>query len=279
MSLDLDLRKYLVLKDAPPSIYYIPDFINKEEEDFLLNKVYSAPKPKWTQLAHRRLQNWGGLPHPKGMVAETLPQWLQIYVDKLSQLSLFEGKGPNHVLVNEYLPGQGIMPHEDGPLFYPVVSTISLGSHTVLDFYYHQDNVERQAQGNTFASAKICQQNQDIGRNNCTAKDYNCEANKLPKQPDVWKEDSAAHSFESRHFLSVLLERRSLVLVCGDMYTQYLHGIAEQTQDTISNKIRNLDSLSNPVSLGETLQRETRVSLTIRHVPRTVKAKLLFGRR
>lgn len=26
-------------------------------------------------------------------------------------------------------------PHEDGPLFYPVVSTISLGSHTFLDFY------------------------------------------------------------------------------------------------------------------------------------------------
>lgn len=26
-------------------------------------------------------------------------------------------------------------PHEDGPLYYPTVSTISLGSHTVLDFY------------------------------------------------------------------------------------------------------------------------------------------------
>ena len=27
-------------------------------------------------------------------------------------------------------------PHEDGPLFYPVVSTINLGSHTFLDFYH-----------------------------------------------------------------------------------------------------------------------------------------------
>ena len=26
-------------------------------------------------------------------------------------------------------------PHEDGPLYYPTVSTISLGSHTLLDFY------------------------------------------------------------------------------------------------------------------------------------------------
>ena len=26
-------------------------------------------------------------------------------------------------------------PHEDGPLYYPTVSTISLGSHTMLDLY------------------------------------------------------------------------------------------------------------------------------------------------
>lgn len=39
------------------------------------------------------------------------------------------------MLVNEYLPNQGIMPHADGPLFHPVVSTISCGSHTILRFY------------------------------------------------------------------------------------------------------------------------------------------------
>ena len=27
-------------------------------------------------------------------------------------------------------------PHEDGSLFYPVVSTINVGSHTFLDFYH-----------------------------------------------------------------------------------------------------------------------------------------------
>lgn len=39
------------------------------------------------------------------------------------------------MLVNEYLPKQGIMAHSDGPLFHPVVSTISCGSHTILRFY------------------------------------------------------------------------------------------------------------------------------------------------
>lgn len=42
---------------------------------------------------------------------------------------------PNHVLVNEYPPGQGIMPHEDGDAYAPVVATVTLGSHCVLDLY------------------------------------------------------------------------------------------------------------------------------------------------
>ena len=42
---------------------------------------------------------------------------------------------PNHVLVNEYKPGEGILPHEDGSAYSPVVCTVSLGAHTVLDVY------------------------------------------------------------------------------------------------------------------------------------------------
>lgn len=42
-----------------PALYYIPDFITEDEEKFLLQQVYAAPKPKWTQLSNRRLQNWG----------------------------------------------------------------------------------------------------------------------------------------------------------------------------------------------------------------------------
>jgi len=42
---------------------------------------------------------------------------------------------PNHVLINEYLPGQGIMPHKDGAAYYPVVCTVSLGSSLCLDIY------------------------------------------------------------------------------------------------------------------------------------------------
>jgi hypothetical protein len=38
-------------------------------------------------------------------------------------------------------------PHEDGPLYYPTVSTISLGSHTLLDFY--RPIIDTQSDDNT----------------------------------------------------------------------------------------------------------------------------------
>ena len=71
------------------------------------------------------------------MIAEPIPDWLKCYVDRVNSIEgLFrEGKKANHVLVNEYSPGNGIMPHLDGPLFHPVISTISLGSPLLLDFY------------------------------------------------------------------------------------------------------------------------------------------------
>ena len=72
------------------------------------------------------------------MIAEDIPNWLQTHIDKVHQLGIFGDENttkPNHVLINEYKAGQGISPHLDGSLFYPTIATISLGSHTVLNFY------------------------------------------------------------------------------------------------------------------------------------------------
>lgn len=85
-------------------------------------------------------------------------------------------------------------------------------------------------------------------------------------------------SLDSRHFLSLLLQPRSLVLVQDDMYKVYLHGIKEVTQDTLTDKVANLD-LVPEVKEGDVLERSTRVSLTIRYVPKVLKAKLIFGKR
>ncbi|XP_076359796.1 putative RNA/DNA demethylase ALKBH6 isoform X2 [Tachypleus tridentatus] len=193
-----------IVKKVPPTVYYLPNFITSEEEKYLIDCVYEAPKPKWTNLAHRRLQNWGGLPHPKGMIPEPLPK-----------------------------------PHEDGPLFYPTITTINLGSHILLDFY------ERlQEEG----------LDQRLGSN--------------IQEPE-------ASSFSRRHSASLLLEPRSLLIVKHDMYHNYLHGIKEVKEDVITDKVANLNSCE--AEIGDVLKRNTRISLTIRHVPKTLRNKFIFS--
>nr|CAI5819205.1 unnamed protein product [Callosobruchus analis] len=135
----MDFEKYKV-PGAPATLYYIPNFITENEENHILKCVYSVPKPKWTCLLNRKLQDYGGVPHEKGMIPEPIPKWLQTYMDKVDALKIFAGKKTNQVLINEYLPGQGIMPHTDGPLFHPTIATISCGSHTVLAFLENNEH-------------------------------------------------------------------------------------------------------------------------------------------
>ncbi|EED20109.1 conserved hypothetical protein [Talaromyces stipitatus ATCC 10500] len=125
----------------PEHAYYIPNFITADEEEHILKQMNSVPLPRWTQLSHRRLQTWpSALTKLNALLAAPLPEWLHdpIISPRLEQLGCFSDaphKAPNHVLINEYCAGQGIMPHEDGPAYYPLVATVSLAAPIVLDLY------------------------------------------------------------------------------------------------------------------------------------------------
>lgn len=69
---------------CPPHVTYIPDFVTPAEERAILAAVAAAPKPKWEQLSNRRLLNYGGVPHARGMIAEAMPDWLQRQVDRVN---------------------------------------------------------------------------------------------------------------------------------------------------------------------------------------------------
>ena len=131
-----------LITPLPPSCHYFPNFITAAEESLILSQINSTPLSRWTKLSHRRLLS---IPGPltganrDTLITAPLPAYLvETILSRFASLEIFSGsphQAPNHVLINEYAPGQGIMPHEDGPAYFPVTATVSLGSAIVLDIY------------------------------------------------------------------------------------------------------------------------------------------------
>lgn|SRR3990167_484792 len=100
-------------------IYFIPHFIEEQQAEGLIRDILKVPKPKWTNLSQRRLQSWGGMPGGSNgkdgvMMEEPIPEWLTTMCTHLHETLQLNGesffhKPPNHILINEYLPGQGIL--------------------------------------------------------------------------------------------------------------------------------------------------------------------------
>ncbi|BGP51474.1 hypothetical protein JCM10450v2_007416 [Rhodotorula kratochvilovae] len=225
------------LVDVPtpvPGIRICYDFITEQEEAYLLEKIdaagggpaaasatsgegepgdgaggegapaHAAAAGKkswgWKELNGRRSMYWGGTVLPSGsLIPSPFPAFMDNawpnVLDRIAQLGVYDeysgskGKGkergPNHCLVNEYLPGQGIMPHTDGPAYHPLTSTLSLGSHTIL-----------------------------------------C----LRSPPSHLTPDSPAFEVEK---VDILLPPRSLVLLSGELYSTWLHGIQPLAGDSL----------------------------------------------
>ncbi|OQE27214.1 hypothetical protein PENSTE_c004G07768 [Penicillium steckii] len=230
-----DLEEFRITS-LPGEAFYIADFISDYEEEYLLQKIASAPLPRWTHLSHRRLQTWpSALTKTNTLLESPLPPWLKspIVEPKFEELGIFKNSphgAPNHILINEYTPGQGIMPHEDGAAYHPLVATVSLGSPIVLDIYEKSRQDER---------------------------DADCE---LPngRKPQF----------------RILQERRSLLVTRDRLYTDFLHGIAEidRDEDLGPHSICNWFLLRGEDVLHKNgYTRGTRTSLTYRDVLKVSK--------
>ena len=85
---------------------------------------------KWTRLKHarRKVALFDGT-----ISSYELPPILQRMSNTLVSIGAFSSSNPpNHVLINEYQPGEGIMPHTDGPAYESCTATISLGGSDVI---------------------------------------------------------------------------------------------------------------------------------------------------
>lgn len=124
-----------------PGLEYHSAFLNAEEQRALEEAIAARPL-KWKTLLDRRVQNWGGLPHARGMIPVDLPDFLQVLARRLVAANIYESAHiPNHVLINQYQPGQGIAPHTDGPVYMPTAAIISLQSATLFNIHAQGEKV------------------------------------------------------------------------------------------------------------------------------------------
>ena len=111
-------------------VTYVDEIMSLRDEKELLLHIDSR---EWIQLKRRRLQQYGGTP---GKSTKRLPAFLRYASRKLVEMGLFPKEyPPNHVLINEYEKGQGIMSHKDGPLYYSNVVILSLLGSCRFDFH------------------------------------------------------------------------------------------------------------------------------------------------
>ena len=90
----------------------------------------------------RALKMYGGEVGPKGLISqEQLPPYFQVIGEKIHKDGFFKSDHlPNHVLLNKYRPGDGIMPHKDGPAYFPYVCILSLHQGLILNIWEHIDD-------------------------------------------------------------------------------------------------------------------------------------------
>ena len=119
-----------------PGLAYVPEFVSPAEETDLLARVDAEP---WGTELRRRVQHYGfRYDYTRRSVDESLrvapiPPWARGPARRAEERGLIGGR-PDQLIVNEYLPGQGITAHTDCvPCFGPTVLSLSLGSGCTLE--------------------------------------------------------------------------------------------------------------------------------------------------
>lgn len=121
---------------AVEGLKYVQKFVSASDESKLLAASDTEP---WLSDLKRRVQHYGYRYAYKARIVDPsmylgpLPNWIHPLAARL----VSEGHMPtipDQVIVNEYMPGQGISSHVDCvPCFGPVLCSLSLGSQCVMD--------------------------------------------------------------------------------------------------------------------------------------------------
>ncbi len=118
---------------------YIPHFISNDEETLLLEKINAQ---SWNTSLKRLTQHYGYEYKYTGYTlnpASPIPDFILPIKERIEKIT---GNTYDMVIVNRYLPKEGISPHIDHiKLFGSSVVSLSLGSNAIMKF--EKDNLSK----------------------------------------------------------------------------------------------------------------------------------------
>lgn len=130
-----------MVTNIPKTLIIDQEFINKDEENKLLEWI-KTQKPNTT--ISRRTWHYGYEYNYKSKNKKyigNIPDELIFLCNRLKTKNYFSII-PNQIIINEYLPGQGINAHIDSLIFEDTIATLSLLSPIEMEFKYKTNEFE-----------------------------------------------------------------------------------------------------------------------------------------
>ncbi len=110
------------------------DFVTTQEEEELLKHIDAS---EWNTKLNRMTQHYGFeyvYASTTSTATTPIPEWCNMIIDRLLEKKLLSVR-PDQMIVNEYIPGQGIGLHTDHvKLFADGIVSVSLGSDIMMGF-------------------------------------------------------------------------------------------------------------------------------------------------
>jgi alkylated DNA repair dioxygenase AlkB len=127
-----------------PGLTIAPGFLSETECHVLAAQI---DRGDWTLELKRRVQHFGFRYHYASRQVESspttaIPPWGEALIRRLRDAHMVS-QNFNQIIVNEYLPGQGITPHIDSPsAFGGEIVSLSLGSACVFTFLRESERID-----------------------------------------------------------------------------------------------------------------------------------------
>lgn len=202
------------------------------------------------QVTGRKIQRHGGLLAGGKLISVPLPGWLGQLCQNIHTLlgpTIFP-KPPSHVLINSYEPGEGIMPHADGPCYQPIVAILSLGSAAIFRFFPQSpaanDTDTTSSEPTTRAAPEISTISNKTELSPTALMMQKASETSVLSSPN-WTDSEEGRACQHRPRtghqpeFSVVVPPRSLLVFRGDVYQHYMHGIDAVAEEVLDGSVLN----------------------------------------